>query len=280
MTVAITYYVLRQVVYRRGFTRLKNVEKHRSYLYDQCGAQPVEFKARDGLNLAGLLIVRPQAKRVIILCHGYGMCKEYMRLFVDMFPQDSILAFDFRAHGESDGFITSIGSHEIFDVFAALAFVKNHCKLQKLPIYGVGISMGAATLLGATAQGAAFDGLILDSSFAGLDDHLNESFDVRTGLPRFPFMRVGKFLFEHLACCSIYANNPAEYARQITVPLLIIHSRDDKMVSVDHAQRIYDNAVSKKELWLVDNTQHGYINKKHTKEYGKRAQQFLKSLNF
>lgn len=99
------------------------------------GFKRVTFKATDGVELAGSMLVRPEAKRNIVVCAGfYEGLKEGMASFLHLFPQDSnILLFDARGHGESSGRFWSYsgdyGLQEYRDVIGALA-----CITQAAPL--------------------------------------------------------------------------------------------------------------------------------------------------
>lgn len=253
------------------------VKASHGYLVNECKFQPVTFKTADGLNLSGLLMMRPGARRTIVMCHGYGMTKEYMRPYVDMLIDNNILLFDFRAQGESEGESISIGFHEKKDVLAAIAFVESHEKLKKLPIVGLGVSMGAASLLAAAKEiPHSFKAIVLDSTFSRLFDQICQLFAKRTGLPAMPFMKVTFFLFEYLVNCRISDVMPCEFIEKILCPVFIIHSEKDQVSALASAQELYDHAPLAKELWVVKKSKHGYICLDHSSEYRYRLNRFVK----
>jgi pimeloyl-ACP methyl ester carboxylesterase len=253
------------------------VKTSHTYLVNECKAKPITLTTQDGLKLAGLLMMRPRARRTVVMCHGYGMTKEYMRPYVDMLPDDNILLFDFRAQGESEGDTISIGFHEKKDVLAAIAHIQEHEQLKKLPIIGLGVSMGAASLLSAAKECPhAFKGIILDSTFARLVDQVCQTFAKRTGLPTMPFMKVAVFLFEYLANCRITDVMPCEFIEKVCCPVFIIHSECDQVSALTSAQELYDHAPSA-EMWVVKKSRHGYICLDHSNEYRERLNKFVRA---
>ena len=93
-------------------------------------AEKVSFQTRDGLTLKGWFI--PSAKgdpRTILMCHGWGDNKGFLleRTHFMADPGEfNLFYFDNRAHGESEGEITTIGFLETIDFEAALRYLKEH----------------------------------------------------------------------------------------------------------------------------------------------------------
>jgi pimeloyl-ACP methyl ester carboxylesterase len=273
----LVYRAIRSTLYRCSYSLewCTKIEKSHSWLIGQHGARTVSFKSSDGINLSGLLITRPQAKCVVVLCHGFWMSKEHMRHFIELFPDQTLLLFDFRAHGSSDGDVISIGYHEKKDVQAAVSFLHSEDGTKNLPIVGFGISMGAATVLAAAADGIQFKALILDSSFADLDEQVGHVFSSDTGLPATLFMPITRFMYEHIAQFTLSAVSPVRFMQKVTCPILIIHSEDDHYIPVCNARQLYDQAKNQKELWLVKKSKHGYASVDYPDEYAQHTRAFL-----
>jgi uncharacterized protein len=273
----IAYRTICKTIYRREYTpeQTHKMENDRNYLEATYGAEPITFPTSDGLTLAGLFIQRPNAKRVILMCHGYYLSKEYMKRYVALFPEDSILLFDFRAHGQSEGNLISLGNLERNDVRAAVTFLHEQPATRDLPIIGVGLSMGGATLLGAAAQGVQFKALIIDSSFANLYEQVSNSFGLYTGLPKTIFMPVIVMMYEYLLGCSALEVSPMRDIAKINCPVLLIHSEDDATTFVGAVHKLYSAAQEPKQLWLLEHAKHGFILHEHPQEYAHYVHEFL-----
>lgn len=126
ITVMTAYYVIKKFTKRPVYSVLRQQEheKNRELLLKEFKAQPLTFQTIDGITLSGLLLVREQAQRNLLVCHGYRMSKERMSSFATMFPNHNIFLFDYRAHGESQGDYTTIGYNEKKDVLGALSVLK------------------------------------------------------------------------------------------------------------------------------------------------------------
>lgn len=247
-------------------------------LRKQFCAQPVSFKTDDNISIAGLLILKPNPLRNIILCHGYRMAKERMHRFALMFPKDNILFFDYRAHGESGGKWTTIGHHEKKDVLAAAKFLNAHEQTKNIPIVGIGVSMGAVSLLAAAAESELFKAIILDSPFSRLDEQTQRMVVSRHKLPHFPFGMLVQNFFERMHQFQLRSVNSIECAQNLSVPVLMIHSQYDKTVPVEDAHRIYEHISSTKVLWIVSKSGHARIFTELPDEYAQRVHSFFESL--
>lgn len=133
----------------------------------------------DNLILKGwyLSSLQQPAKGTLILAHGYRQNR------LPEFPQAidlvnsaltegyNFLLFDFRNCGESEKSITTFGLLESYDLISAVDLAHN--LNPDLPIYVLGISMGAAAAVLAAEQSPLIKALIIDSSFADLKSYLS-----------------------------------------------------------------------------------------------------------
>src|SRR5690606_3183417 len=85
----------------------------------------------------------------------------------------NVLSFDFRAHGQSSGQLTTFGDLESLDVLAAVRWLRDNKPQQAEKIFGIGASMGAAALITAAAdpspEGRAIDAVVVFGTYARLD---------------------------------------------------------------------------------------------------------------
>lgn len=274
---AVSYRVISTTVHRVVYKpeRMKIIEQERAWLHDQMHARDVSFTTKDGIKIAGMLMLRPGATRNVIICHGHKSAKEMLRIFVDIFPHDNILIFDFRAHGQSEGDLTTFGWNEHLDVLAAAQFLRENPETASQPLYGIGVSMGAASLIHAAAHGVPFKALVIDSTYARLADQIYESFSFRTSLPRFPFLSIVLWLFEWEAGCGAQCLDLCDDLRWIRCPMLIIHSREDSIVSFNQAEQLAACVQGHKSVWFVAGGYHGRISKEHQQEYTRRVREFF-----
>jgi alpha-beta hydrolase superfamily lysophospholipase len=125
------------------------------------------FAASDGVELVGWWIPAARApasvrgslrqqwgKNTVLVCHGLAANKSNQLVMArQLVPGGfNVLAFDFRAHGESGGQLTTFGKLEVNDVLGAVRWVRENHADQAHKIFGVGASMGGSALIVAAAD--------------------------------------------------------------------------------------------------------------------------------
>lgn len=249
-------------------------------IYPKIAVDSPETMERDGV-----LIRYPNAVGTILICHGF-MCDKFDVGFLrHLFPkrQYNIMVFDFRAHGEGrDGQLCTFGKDEALDVNAAAQFLRNHPDLKDKPLFAYGFSMGAVAAIEAQAKTPnLFDAMILDCPFdssktlirKGLSNMRINIFGYEMDIPGrstlekyafHPYVQL--FLKTFLKAISkmdtknVSTNfslvSPAKSVRNITVPCLLIHCKNDELVSVDAITKIFERANGYKMLWLTEGRRH------------------------
>jgi pimeloyl-ACP methyl ester carboxylesterase len=190
----------------------------------------------DGVHLAAWYVpaLEPGAPS-IILTHGLLGSKWGMLRLVPWLHDAgyNVMLFDFRGHGGSDHRPSTIGPKEVYDVQAALDWLKAEGVGDQ--VAGLGMSLGAAALVNTAVQDDRLDALILDSLFANWGDT-----DFAKGYRLSPNWLVPG------------VPNPEDLMPRIHVPVFIIGGTADILTHVDHAYRLFEAANEPKELWIND----------------------------
>lgn len=267
--------------------QIKGVKKY----IDQIHVEPIYIESKENaesdktLTRKGFLALRPNAIGTVICCHGYTSSKHESFFFKTFFPNFNALTFDFRAHGDlTDGQQSTIGAEEIYDVEAAVKYVREHPELKDKPIIGFGFSMGAVSLLRAQAHWKnLFDLLILDSPFDSSDDCMSKALEEKMTVTIFSkkyklpgktlimkalynerwkpiIRRVFRFAtgFDPDAIPTRYVRvAPIDTAKDIKVPCFFISCAKDKKVPFDSVKRLY-HAVDApfKRMWITQGIMH------------------------
>jgi drug/metabolite transporter (DMT)-like permease len=122
------------------------------------------------------------------------------------------------------------------------------------------------------------DAIILDAPFARLDEQVHRMLTHRYKLPHFPFSIVGRKFLERLRNFNLTEVDSIASARQLKIPVLMIHSENDETVPIENAHRIYQEITAPKELWVVSGSGHARIFTDKPHEYEQRINEFLNSL--
>ena len=229
--------------------------------------QDIELVTEDGVRLSAWY-TPPQNGAVILVAHGYGdkRAEDFHALFAS--HGYGVIAWDFRAHGESGGNFSSLGYYETLDAKAALDFALAQPEVKH--IGGWGGSMGAVTMIRATAQYPQIEALIVDSPFVTLEEEM----DLRVP---FPIMRsLIHFFAERQTGVNPDMVRPVDDIALISPrPVFIIQGMGDGMVPLDSAQRLYDAAGNPRQVWMEDDVPHLNMYAYYKERYIKRAIKFF-----
>ena len=229
--------------------------------------QEIELLASDGIKLAAWY-TPPRNGAVILVAHGYGArrSEDFYNLFAE--HGYGVLAWDFRGHGASGGDMVTLGYYETLDVEAALEYALAQLGVEH--IGGWGGSMGAVTMIRATAQRPEIEALVADSPFVTLEDEL----DLRLPYPLLnPFVR---FFTEQETGLRLDMVRPVDEIGLISPrPVFLIQGMDDTMVPLDSAERLYNATGEPRELWTEAGVPHMNMYAYYRTRYTKRVIKFF-----
>ena len=116
--------------------------------------QSIDLITEDGIRLSAWY-TPPRNGAVILLAHGYGDNRpEWVHELLAK-KGYGVLAWDARAHGESDGEISTIGYLEVLDVKAALKYVLAQLDVKHVGAWGGSMGGAGSGGAGSGATGAA-----------------------------------------------------------------------------------------------------------------------------
>ncbi|MCM8818943.1 MAG: alpha/beta fold hydrolase [Candidatus Omnitrophica bacterium] len=234
----------------------------------------INLKTEDGKTLKAWLIHSEKSKGIIICLHGYPANKSDILTVVDfLYPDFSLLLFDFRAQGESEGKVCYFGLKEFLDVKSAVDFIKRDSRIKDLPIGIWGYSFGGAVGIIFTAKYDEIKTLVTDSAFANFPDMV-KSYYKNLGPLKYIFSSFSIFLGKYVFKSDFKLNSPENFIGNVKCPVLIIHSRNDEFVPFSHAERLYKNANQIKELYVVEGPHTG-LDRAYTDEYREKVKNFF-----
>ena len=186
--------------------------------------QDVSFKAADGVALHGWFVPAENEKGVVLLFHGNGgNVSHRLDLLVLLNRLDvSTFIFDYRGYGRSGGRTTEQGTY--LDAEAAWEYLTatRGVQAEKIILHGRSLGGAVAARLATKRTPRA---MIVESCFTSVPDLGAELY------PMFPVRLLSRFKYDAQA-----------YLRQVSCPVLIIHSRDDDIVPFRHGRRLFQAA--------------------------------------
>src|SRR5579871_3947309 len=249
-------------------------------------AEEVSFPSTaDSIRMSGWFFradhATPETPRpVIVLCHGIWTGRRECLPLALRFQAAgyNVLAFDFRAHGLSDGRFTSVGHHETNDVLGAIEYVKHRPEVDPSRIGVVGFSMGAAASIQAAARCDDIAALVADSAYATFLDAAKYSFSLVTRVPHFPIAPMAMHWAKWIVNVDANQLRPVDVIGQIAPrPIFIAHGALDEIVPARHAETLFKAAGEPKEIWIAPGAHHVGTRDMDQEAYFVRAEAFLRA---
>jgi fermentation-respiration switch protein FrsA (DUF1100 family) len=233
----------------------------------------------DNLTLGGWYLPAEDSQQIIIMIHGEG----YHRADPTIKMLDiasglvehgySVLMFDLRGHGESEGSKKSGGYYEKRDLLGAVEYAKGR-GFEDIGV--LGFSMGAITSLLAAAENSDIDAVISDCAFADLNDIIEPEFRKRTSFPTI-LLHPLLFMVKIMYGVDFVAIKPIAVVAEIAPrPVFFIHSELDEVIPVEHAYRLKQASQSPQDqLWIVPQADHVKAYTAYPEEYMNKITAFF-----
>ena len=229
-----------------------------------CFAQKMQdcyIRSTDGLKLHGFYLPAENAKRFVILSHGYRGSRFGTMSFMAKYlheHQCNLLFMEQRCCGDSEGKYITFGAMEQWDVQQWAIYVSERNK-EKLPVYLYGQSMGASAVLMASGHTLPPEvkGLIADCGFHSMEGQMQDMAANWFHLPHIPLL-----LMEMDWFCSLLAGfhmkdaDTTEAMKKNTRPVLFFHGEKDTYVYPHNSFQNYMLCKAPKKLVIVPGARH------------------------
>ena len=192
--------------------------------------EDVAFKSEDGVQLNGWWVPAEGSEYTVLFCHGNGGNIMHRLDSIDILNELglSCFVFDYRGYGRSEGKPNEEGTY--LDVRAAYDWLRKHKKVpaHRMLIFGRSLGGSVAAQLAAKVNPG---GLVIESGFTSYAD---------MGAKFYPYMPVRWF--------ARFGYKTIDYVKDVTCPILFIHSRNDEIVPFEFGQELYRAASEPKEF--------------------------------
>ena len=221
----------------------------------------VEITTFDGLTLRGRYFEYTPNAPIELMLHGYRGQSEcdlsggVLRAFAH---EKSVLMFDHRGCGKSDGNVVTFGINESKDCKLWINYILENIN-PNAKIILTGISMGAATVMICSSQELPKNviGVIADCGFTSAKDIIQKVMKDTGYSPKlfYPFVKLGAKLFGHFDLEEV---SPIESMKNCKLPIIFFHGDKDDFVPYEMSKRNYGACTSlRKRFVSIEGAGHG-----------------------
>ena len=238
--------------------------------------ESVGFLSSDGLRLAGWFL-RGTNGATVILAHGRGSDHTHMLPHAKYLYEAgfSVLLFDFRHRGKSEGSAQTLGAKEKWDVEGAMDYLATRTDVDQEQIGVQGNSMGAVAAILAAAESPQIRAVVAEIPFPSIRGILDHTFEKETGLPAYPFAPVTKLICEFRVGADFDEVAPVSVVGRISPrPIFLIDDLEDDLFPPNSVESVYQAAREPKNIWRIPTCPHGQGHQCAPAEYEQRVVAF------
>lgn len=240
----------------------------------EIGSQDLDHK------VPAIFVKKPGNKNVAVLVHGMGGTKEtvapIMKTFLEL-GYDAI-AYDQRNSGENMADFNTSGLLESEDTRAVINYIREKYQDGKLILWGESYG-GLTSIIAAGKDDTNINYLMLESPVSnGFDmiENVMKDISKKQGVPLDFMIKTGDLYSKAKLGISFADMDGSDYVKNIEIPVLITHSKIDKVTPPYMAEDLYAAKSSdKKEIITVDGYKHASYPYKDREGYKKIVKDFL-----
>lgn len=241
--------------------------------------EEIVISAEDGVPLHAEILEAENAVGTVLLMHGYRGCALSDFGAVFRFYHEHgyhIVVPDERACGKSGGAYITLGVKESLDCKAWTEFLVRRYG-ERLPIFLDGVSMGATTVMMATARGLPKNvrGVIADCGFTSPWEIVCAVLRQTRLVPIFPFAYLARPFARIFAGFRLTGFSAEDAMRSCSIPVFFAHGKADRFVPYEMTIKNYRACAAPKELFTVEEAGHGMCYLVRPREYEEKILAFF-----
>lgn len=217
------FYILQPSMMFHPYSKLDVTPTDWGLVYDD-----VELITADNIKLHGWFLPVGNAKQVVLFFHGNGGNISHREESLKIFNKLGLNVFiiDYRGYGLSEGKMSEQGLY--LDAMAAWQYLINQrgYLAKNIIVFGRSLGGAVATQLASQVQPRA---LIIESTFSSVNDMASKILPLVSSLI---YLR--------------YDFNTVFNIKQVTVPVLVMHSPDDDIIPFEYGLKVFAAANTPK----------------------------------
>lgn len=217
-------------------------------------------------------------KDVIVLCfHDYksSALNDFQDIKEFLLKQKyKVILVDERSHGQSEGKVITFGIKERLDVLKWVNYINTIFHNVKIVLYGV--SMGASSILMESDYKLPKNviGIVSDSAYNTPEDMIVQMIKNNSKMI-FSLIYLSGIIFGRF---DLKSKDVIKSVKKTNIPILLIHSKKDPLVSYKIAKKIEKNINAYHETFYIEEKNHTLCYLKDSENYEKTLLKFLKKI--
>lgn len=263
-----------------------DVKSNRTALWDEtrawletAQAEQLSVTTQDGYRLAGVLFspsdaadsaISPEnSHRWVLLLHGYTGWKEELYPIACQYVQRGYYALvpDMRCSGESQGDFIGMGWTDRIDNQLWLKEILDRDPEAEIVLQGQSMGASCALMMSGENLPPQVKAVVSDCAYTDAYSMFAKQMKDWFGLPSFPILDSMNLMLQLRGGYDLKDASALNGVKNTSLPVLLIHGKEDDMVPVSMAQELYDAAAGKKELLIIPGAGHAQAMEKEPELY-------------
>lgn len=207
--------------------------------------------------------------------YGYYFAEPYRQLGYN------VLVIDNRAHGLSDGRVTSFGKREYKDILNWSRFLHNEKRNERVVLHGICIGAQAAIFAITNKNCPDYvSALTVDGMFTTFYESFINHMIEQKRKPIQPVAFEVGLLILAFSRANIMTSGPKDRVGKLKKPILFLHSKEDTYSLPEKTRHMYEQCRGEKKLVWFEHGEHSRLRITDFEKYDNSIVDFYKNLYY
>ncbi len=219
------------------------------------------------------------SKRAVIIIAGRMESLLYSYFFAEPLRRAgcSVLVIDNRAHGNSDGVISSLGYREYRDVIEWSRMLHDKFGIEKITLFGICIGASTALFTAVSKKCPDYiDSIVVEGMYVNFyESFVNHMRVDRPDRKEFPMTQGVMFHIWAISGANVVTDGPLKRIGRLEKPILFLHSKEDQYSLPEKTEIMYEKCTAPKKIVWFDRGAHSRIRINNMEKYDDAVESFL-----